>query len=118
MGADLMVAICEMTVSQDEAFQRASKLVDDNLAELVKTLDEWGTGPWAGIESESPTKDEALEYLRDQIGIVYSYMSRRDCVPLNIDGKVYALTGGMSWGDTPTEAYDAFSVCSALSLTD
>jgi hypothetical protein len=118
MGADLIVAICEMTVSQDEAIERASKLVNDDLVGLIKTLDEWGVGPWAGIESELPTKDEALEYLRDQIEVVYSYMDRRDCVPLNIDGKVYALTGGMSWGDTPTDAYDAFSVCSSLSLTE
>ncbi len=118
MGADLMVAICEMKVSQDEAIKRASKLVDDNLAGVVETLADWGTGPWAGTESELPTKDEVLEYLRGEIEVVYSYMSRRDCVPLHIDGKVYALTGGMSWGDTPTEAYDSFNVCGALSLTD
>ena len=119
MGADLIVAVCEMKVSKDEALLRVIKLVDTDLTGLVKTLDDWGTGPWAGVEeSELPTKEEAIEYLRGQVDIVYSYLDRRDCVPLHIDGKVYALTGGMSWGDTPTDAYDAFSVCSALSLTD
>ena len=117
MGADLIVAVCEMKVSKDEALKRASKLVDDDLAGLIQTLDEWGVGPYVGTE-EVPAKDEVVGYLHDQVEIVYSNMQRRDCVPLHIEGKTFALTGGMSWGDTPTDAYDAFSVCSSLNLTD
>ena len=56
-----------MKVSKDEALLRVIKLIDTDLAGLVKTLDDWGTGPWAGVEeSELPTKEEALEYLRGQ----------------------------------------------------
>lgn len=117
MGADLIVAFCEMKVSKDEALKRASKLVDDDLASLLQTLEEWGVGPFLDAE-KVPAKDEVVKYLHDQVRIVYSYMNRRDCVPLYIEGKTFALTGGMSWGDTPTDAYDAFSVCSSLNLTD
>ena len=117
MGADLIVAICEMKLTKDEAIKKANKLADEELVGLIQTLDEWGFGPYVGTE-EVPEKDEIVEYLHDQIEIVYSYMQRRDCVPLYIDGKTFALTGGMSYGDTPTDAYDAFSVCSSLNLTD
>jgi len=117
MGADLIVAVCEMKLTKDEAIKKANKLADEELVGLIQTLDEWGVGPYVGTE-EVPEKDEIVEYLHDQIEIVYSYMQRRDCVPLYIDGKTFALTGGMSYGDTPTDAYDAFSVCSSLNLTD
>ena len=117
MGADLIVAICEMKLTKDEAIKKANKLADEELVGLIQTLDEWGVGLYVGTE-EVPEKDEIVKYLHDQIDVVYSYMDRRDCVPLHIEGKVFALTGGMSWGDTPTDAYDAFSVCSSLNLTD
>ena len=117
MGADLIVAICEMKLTKDEAIKKAGKIIEDDLAGLVETLEHWGVGPWVSPD-ELPTKNEALEYLSEQIELVYSYMNRRDCTPLYIDGKTFALTGGMSWGDTPTDAYDAFSVCSSLNLTD
>lgn len=34
---------------------------------------------------------------------------RRDVSSIQIDGACYAITGGMSWGDTPTDAYQYVS---------
>ncbi len=117
MGADLILAVCEMQLTKTEARKKAKQMVKDNLAEVIALLDNWGVGPW--LETGSIyTKKEVAAYLDEQIEITYNYMNRRDCQPLYLNGKTFAVTGGMSWGDTPTDAYDALSVCSALSLTE
>jgi hypothetical protein len=38
------------------------------------------------------------------------YEDRRDVSHLHLHGMVYYITGGMSWGDSPTEAYDDFGL--------
>lgn len=116
MGADLMFSICEMEATKKQAYKNARHLSAreryKNTAEVLE--DECGVSLWFDTE---PTKKEVYDYLVACIDEVYSSQRRRDCGLFHVDKREFYITAGMSWGDRPTDAWDAFSVCETLGLT-
>ena len=43
---------------------------------------------------------------------------RRDIAISRIDGVLYAISGGLSWGDIPTEAFTVLEAIAATGITD
>ena len=112
MGADLVFSLCEMVLTKEQAYTKADELTKDvNMFETTTVLSEQ-----CGIELED---SDVNAHLKECIDEVYSSVSRRDTGSFQLDkGKrMFFITGGMSWGDSPTDAYQSFIVCEVLELT-
>jgi len=123
MGADLILSINELKLTRKQAEANAKRIAAGPLTDVLTGLAEMvGISRFNGIDAEKPTNEERAEverYLKDCIATVYAYAERRDCSYFVIDDKrLFAITAGLSWGDVPTEAYEAYNVCAILGLTE
>jgi len=112
MGADLIFSLCEMVLTKEQAYTKADELTKaDNVTEIATLLAEQ-----CGIELED---SDVNAHLKECIDEVYSSVGRRDTGSFQLDkGKrMFFITGGMSWGDMPTDSYPSFIVCEVLELT-
>jgi len=116
MGADFMFSINEMKLTKEEAYKKANDYVSNSLQETVyRLVEECGCYHL----SDDIISSEVYEYLTQCIDEVYSYKSLRDCSYFTIDTtRTFAITGGMSWGDVPSNSYESFNVCETLGLTE
>ena len=101
MGADFIFAITKVCTNPDQAKQNISNLPFPTLAEIAEAL--WGDYP-------EPEEVEVLQNVRDVLSNAIDLVhdpDRRDISLIDIeDPGQYALSGGMSWGDSPTESFD------------
>lgn len=123
MGADLIFSINEMKLSREQAEANAKRIAQGPLRQVLDDLENMaGIGRFTEIEAEAATDEDRAHieaYLNDCIATVYAYAERRDCSYFVIDdNRLFAITAGMSWGDEPTDAYEAYNVCEILSLTE
>lgn len=122
MGADFMFSINEMKLTKEEAYAKARKYADNSLEATVTMLVEHcGCYEFDNmyLEGYDITSDQLYEFLTECIDTVYNYQSLRDCSYFTIDyTRRFAITGGMSWGDEPSNSYKSFNVCEVLGLTD
>ena len=110
MGADMLLEVIRVpVVSKDTALARVpdfvASMTDDELASVCNYLT-GGDGSAATVAG----------LLVRAVNVVYEER-RRDVAWWRdgVTGVEYFITGGMSWGDSPSEAFDAFSV---LTFTD
>ena len=128
MSADFTCAICEIPSEPDKyrnlISNRIKSLSDSKIKDIAS---EW----WHLIErdyteivkSQSLSKEDLYElnnldavFLRKAVSNVirenldeFVYNNgywRNDIANVHLNGTCYLITGGMSWGDTPTESYD------------
>lgn len=123
MGADLIFSINEIKLSREQAEANAKRIAQGPLRQVLDDLENMaGIGRFTEVEAEAATDEDRAEieaYLNDCIATVYAYAERRDCSYFVIDdNRLFAITAGMSWGDEPTDAYEAYNVCEILSLTE
>ena len=73
-----------------------------------------------GILEDSDYDEMFYAVIREAlVRIVTSHIAgRRDVVELQVDGKHYWFTGGMSWGDTPTDSFDEVDLIGIVGLFD
>ncbi len=110
MGADMMLAYCEVSVSKEVAIQRIGAMTDSM---LLGWANEWDFEQ--EFDETALDEDEMLEIpqntlandltatLLGDIETVFDW--GRNIAHACFDDKHYAVTGGMSWGDVPTESY-------------
>jgi hypothetical protein len=115
MGADLILAMLPMRKTQDEAIAKLKSLTQDD---VLHTLANYCAMEF-GNESDEAEYAEAIEWLTGKVAEVYGYYERgsRETEVRTIDGTDWLITGGMSWGDDPTDAYEAVSTVSIFRLT-
>ena len=105
MGADFTLATFPYFDMTDDRRQRFADLVENLPQEETDEYMEW-----FGLDEEECV---SLEDFLDDIETACSTCSRETSTltTYNDKGEKYELnvTGGMSWGDSPTEAYDAFN---------
>lgn len=123
VGADLIFSINELKLSREQAEANAKKIAQGPLRQVLDDLENMaGIGLFTEVEAEAATDEDRAEieaYLNACIATVYAYAERRDCSYFVIDdNRLFAITAGMSWGDEPTDAYEAYNVCEILSLTE
>jgi hypothetical protein len=106
-----------MEATKDEAYENARYLSlperCENTAQFI--FDTLMSAEWDS--SYSPLSEKLYSYLVVCIDEVYDARNRRDCGVIYVGDKQFYLTGGISYGDQPTEAYNSFSVCELLGLT-
>ena len=102
MGADMSLATLPAFAITN---QRLAKLLKTIEAIDVKTTSKENLENWEleDLEAEKSGAFDGARTLRDMIG-------GREVETLTVSGADYAIwvTGGMSWGDPPTEAYEPF----------
>lgn len=104
MGADFTLATFPYFEMTDDRRERFRELIVNLPASETDEFQEW-----YGLDDE----DYSLEELLQDIESSCSTVSRETTTitAYNDKGERYELnvTGGMSWGDPPTDAYDAFN---------
>ncbi len=99
MGADFIFAISKQCEDPDKAKNQIDQLPSDVLAEVAEHA--FGEIP---ADDDVDGWQQVTDLLKEGIDIVYD-ADRRDLGTIYIDKPgVYVITGGMSWGDNPTEA--------------
>jgi hypothetical protein len=104
MGADFTLATFPYFDMTDDRRERFRELIVNLPASETDEFQDW-----YGLDDE----DYSLEKLLEDIESSCSTVSRETTTITthNDKGEKYELnvTGGMSWGDSPTDAYDAFN---------
>ena len=105
MGADFLVAIAPMEATEDEALTNLGALSDKTVQTAV--------GDVLGLDDMTPeeARDRAVTAIYEIVGA-----DRSDVDWVQAEGRIY-VTGGMSWGDSPTEAFDEVALLGALGIT-
>lgn len=116
MSADLIIVILPMRKTQDEAIAKL-KAMDSEY--LLHVLSNYHAREFDGDTPEAEYA-EAIEFMTGKIAEVYDYYEKgsRDTEVLMLDGTAWLITGGMSWGDDPTDAFEPLNIVASLGLTD
>lgn len=109
MGADLILTACELPIPLDADLlrSRVAELDDERLAYVYDMV--------LGERVDDEREDDWQNAVRELIlqGIECAVGSLRDCTIIEVHGIRILITGGMTWGDTPTDSYDAVSALAA-----
>ena len=104
MGADFTLATFPYFDMTDDRRERFRELIVNLPASETDEFQEW-----YGLDEEDYSFEELLEDIECSCSVVgretttiTSYNDKGERYELNV-------TGGMSWGDSPTDAYDAFN---------
>ena len=121
MGADFIYAIAEWDHDTDrETIEaRVANIPLDHLTTNFE-LDGLFFTELEELEQEEIDEDEALTRLRERIMESYDYLAGdyRDTGWFWDGDRQYVLSGGMSAGDDPTEAYEHIRVIAAAGVTE
>jgi len=109
MGADLVLAFAPVTrASKEELIKRIDNELDD--LDFVIEIRNYFYDPDLTIEA---IRDRLLEAVDE---IVFN--ERRDLAILFFGEDALYVTGGMTWGDDPTEAYKHVQLLGNTRITD
>jgi len=139
MGADFMVYCCEDPIDYKKAMpmieHRIGSLSDDSLDSMADDL-LWYDAQEITEEVEAEctltkedlwklddlTSKKIRDMVREKIKAaadeLFSGDYRRDVASMHLHGRSYLMTGGMSWGDLPTEACDLINLIEHSTVTD
>ena len=101
----------------DDAFNRVLESVSFNLAGNADLVDE------RSIMADGWERLEATEHMRARVRASLNDFHAvprdgypRDTTRLTIDGRPYLASGGLSWGDPPTDSYEVILLTDELAL--
>lgn len=103
MGADFVFAITPVGVPEDVARQRIAVVPRSDLGYIADVL----FGEDSRLMSDEDFQ-EIRDYLHEAVDVVYQALEgeRRDAGWWkDPEGLPYVVTGGMTWGDDPTDAW-------------
>ena len=111
MGADLLILHFCMEEKQDEELTRKALLKAIDVFDDKKAFEEWyetvhGEFPFG--DEDYPTIEDSREDFREAVNNLFDCLGCRDVTWISHKGDKIWLTGGMSWGDSPTESYNDF----------
>jgi len=102
MGADLITAAAPAQVTTEEAHANLAKLSTEKCNYVV--------GEVLGWDDDELENDEARDRIAYAINEIVGDNYRRDVSVMNFSNddkpNFWYVTGGMTWGDAPTDAYD------------
>jgi hypothetical protein len=123
MGATFIHAMAEVSKPKEHWLNILGELNDGEIMEYVQATDEthdWES-EWAYIEGfdkdDAPTFAQTVaERLTEAINVCYDVEHNPQLGWFRIDDWEFVITGGMSWGDNPTdymadvEMFDSFQL--------
>jgi predicted nuclease with TOPRIM domain len=118
MGADMLIQYIYFKQGIDlESIKKKMLERADTptlIAELLGKPDESQyQAPYIKVElgqenEEHKTFEEMVEEFKDTINEVFGSLELRDVSSFDFMGYTIFITGGLSWGDSPTETFDTF----------
>ena len=126
MGADFTFAICKIPIDTTakmlmngdnlkravtERFLKIS--CEDDL--FLTTLEDCGV---LYSEDDEDVKSIVADKATEVADFLTSGWESRDTATMQLDGNYYYITGGMSWGDEPTDSYPVINLIDALGITN
>lgn len=116
MGAEFIGTFIKTpTVSKEEAFTALAAMGNQYLDELFTDVSGHDADP------ENPEAQEGREFFTDMINSFYEDIVHGKGYEVGewlIGGQRYFVTGGMSWGDEPTEAFAIIEAMNFLNITN
>jgi len=111
MGADLLLTYIEIKEPREKAKERLDKLVITE--EDLERFDSCGFYEWEGEEFNSDLVVKIKTKLGEILDSVYDFAEgkaySREITTFELDGdRQFLITGGMSWGDDPTDHFTDF----------
>jgi hypothetical protein len=126
MGADFTYSVIDMEIDKNDLIEIVNTASEDTLNAFYSEFDYFLETSYNVSSEDYEDQQEFYNDVRNgligTINEAYACENSREVAPLWIDcpetGSThkYLITGGMSWGDTPTEAYDAFCIVDALQI--
>lgn len=115
MGADFIGAMCPMEIKREDSKERLRRYKE---AYLLDVLSDYFCQEYEDDDSGS-AYEQAISWVDLCIDNTYDYMEHgsRETTVFNYKDISFLVTGGPSWGDDPTDAYQYMSVVQALELT-
>ena len=126
MGADFVFSMCPLPSYLNEGVKEeiSYRIKNLPLQNVIMFLDRFHYNFEEEVESringDFLTEDDLFnidtlkeKFMRDIVSemldealdeVIYSVDFRRDTATIDLSGKRYVISGGMSWGDNPTEA--------------
>lgn len=106
MGADLLLTALVIETGRAPDFDAARIAIEAVTSAQIEVPDEF----W----DEDPDSDVGLEAIRHELrnsldDLEAALQQSRELASLELRGATVYLTGGMSWGDAPTELFDTFT---------
>lgn len=110
MGADLMLNYVEIAEPRERAQARLDRLVITE--QHLETFENCGIYEFSDEEFSEQVQKGMRARLQRALDVVYDNEEKwttRDVTRYVIDGnRTFLFTGGMSWGDDPSESYTDF----------
>lgn len=113
MGADFLFAITPYPKDWDAVRSRIEQQTPQDCLMFAEDFRGW-------MEDEY-TEDQIVEAIMDELRTAANEMDapyRRDCGDFAVNGKSYIISGGMSWGDEPTDAFSYIWILDWFQVTD
>jgi hypothetical protein len=119
MGADMMLAVVDITEPKQRWLDATDQITDADLFACFR--DTWVIWKYEDderywnhdVKGDEPEPTPALmTELRVELmdAIRYAYEFHRDCQTLHIADRVVAVTGGLCFGDDPTDSYSVLNL--------
>lgn len=109
MGACFVWVKADVTKPKSYWVQLVDEIDEEELCSFIDYF--YDCDDWYGGDKLSKS-EEARVLLWESIEACYNYMNREDIGWEIVDGKTYILTGGLTWGDDPTESFVHVSMLS------
>ena len=139
MGADMILAHCEIPYNYEGQrkliLERINELHDDAIENIVlcyppveDEIEEYLESVSENLSEDDlfslndltriKSREIASNYLIQAADALFSGGYRRDITEICIKDTWFAFSGGMSWGDQPTDAYDLVSLIWESGITE
>jgi len=121
MGADFIGGFCPIVKTREEALAALREMPDSVVFAEVESV-YYFADDFDAEEDEDYQAElfaEARGMAEDDVNAVYDALEHaaRDCGVWTIEGTNYIVTGGMSWGDPPTDMCNPIWCVSGLGVT-
>lgn len=108
MGADFLLAYLPYCDVTEERGKVLNDIVNGLSEKDIEDVGNWTS--WEDLVEAKEVIQDYIETYKDN-----NFSGRRDVTWLTLGGCRYYFSGGMSWGDSPTDAYDVIMILSQIS---
>lgn len=108
MGADLIV--CYVKFKGDKTNKQRQKAIINSIDEAKKSILIliYGNGIYEDEDVTLTSLEELKAKHKKIVNDFFECLEFRDVTTIQPDKDIIYLTGGMSWGDSPTDSYNRF----------
>ena len=123
MGADMMIAMAPSPFTKDgNPVKLGQELFDEMLSRVISEVAEYDDPErlnWYADENDenSNWRSDLVDSLKDTLSAICIHGGSREIDFVYPEGRKYIVTGGLSWGDLPTECFNDITIIDILGVT-